>query len=128
MNTKLHDHDHKRHGHRQPDALELYELEHTRAPSERARPQPRHILISDDYYDNTGIEVQPHWRPLKGDNGVIFRPDYYHETERTMQPDRRSPQRYDEGDCKGDVNCEAEMFIRLEHDKFEQSKWMSIKK
>lgn len=100
MNRKLH----------QPNALEL-----TGAPSDRARPhQARYVLISDDYYDNTGIEVQPHCRP---DNEVI-------ETGRSVHPYRR----YDEGDCKGDVNCEAEMFIRLEHQKFEQTKWKSIKK
>lgn len=77
-------------------------LELTGAPSDRARPhQARYVLISDDYYDNT-------CRP------VI-------ETGRSVHP-------YDEGDCKGDVNCEAEMFIRLEHQKFEQTKWKSIKK
>lgn len=120
MNTKRH-HKHKRHLHRQPDAYELYELEHmphdlTDAP---AGPQPRHIIISNDYYE-TGIEAQP---TLAGANGV----DYY-EPVRNVQPYPRSMPRGYEGDCGGDVDCMAHKFIEMEHEKFEQSKWMSMKK
>ncbi|KAL1565217.1 hypothetical protein AAHA92_07460 [Salvia divinorum] len=114
--TKRHDNNRKRHLHRQPDAYELYELEHmphavTKAPSAaRAAPQPRHVFKSDDYSE-TGIEVQPRWL---GANGV----DYY---------PRSTPRGY-EGDCGGDVDCMAHKFIEMEHEKFEQSKWMSMKK
>ncbi|KAG6425439.1 hypothetical protein SASPL_115874 [Salvia splendens] len=110
--TKRHD-NHKRRLHRQPDAYELYELEHTphvliKAPS--ATPQPHQVFKSEDY-SKTGIEVQPRWL---GANGV----DYY---------PRSRPRGY-EGDCGGDVDCMAHKFIEMEHEKFEQSKWMSMKK
>ncbi|KAG6422362.1 hypothetical protein SASPL_118930 [Salvia splendens] len=113
--TKHHD-NHKRHLHRQHDAYELYELEHTphvliKAPSTTgAAPQPHHVLKSEDYSE-TGIGVQPRWL---GASGV----DYY---------PRSTPRGY-EGDCGGDVDCMANKFIEMEHEKFEQSKWISVKK
>lgn len=111
-----------RHLHRQPDAYELYELEHM--PRELIKsPSNYPVAIGPRQIYVTGVEAQPYWRPMEGANGVIFRPDYY-ESERTYSP---TIQRDDEGDCNGDVNCEAEKFIALEHAKFEQSKWTSMK-
>lgn len=118
-------HDQKQgwHLHRQPDAYELYELEHMpreliKSPSNYPpAPQPRQIYVR-------GVEAQPHWHPVDGNNRVIFRPDYY-ESERMYWP---TIQRGVEGDCNGDVNCEAEKFIALEHEKFEKSKWTSSMK
>ncbi|KAH6809930.1 hypothetical protein C2S51_027713 [Perilla frutescens var. frutescens] len=123
-----HHHKHERHLHRQPDAYELYELEHmphklTKARSGRARAQARQIFTSDDYYE-TEKEVEPLWPPTEGGNGVILTPDCY-ESRRDMQPLYwRSPEN-DEGGCNGNVDCEAEKFIMLEHKKFELSKWKS---
>lgn len=125
------DHTHKRHHHRQPDPYELYELEHmphmlTEAPSDQAGPQPHHTIISNDYH-KTGIEAQPYRRPLEGANRVIFTPNYY-ESGVNVQPDSRLTPHVYEGECGGDVDCMAEKFIETEHEKFEQSKWVSMKK
>ncbi|XP_057776797.1 uncharacterized protein LOC130995509 [Salvia miltiorrhiza] len=107
MKGKRH-HKHKRHLHRQPDAYELYELEHmphelTKAPSDRDRD--RHIFVSADYYE-TGIEEKPN----------------YYVSGRNVQHSAYK------GDCEGDVDCMAHKFIESEHDKFQQTKWMSINK
>lgn len=116
MNTKHHDnHKQGRRLHRQPDAYELYELEHMqrepiKSPSNYLAPQPHQIYVS-------GVEAQRHWHPQEGGN--------HYELKRTYSP---SMERDDVGDCKGDVDCEAEKFIVLEHEKFEQSNWMSMNK
>ncbi|KAK4429777.1 hypothetical protein Salat_1278300 [Sesamum alatum] len=88
--------------HRPRDAYELYELEHM------PRTLPQVKVSSTDH------------RAKPRDQYEVFKPKY-NETGRTVQ------NYYGSGECqKENIDCAAEAFIRLEHEKFELSKWMSM--
>ncbi|GFQ02107.1 hypothetical protein PHJA_002354600 [Phtheirospermum japonicum] len=94
---------HRQH-HRPRDAFELYEIEH----------MPRTLVkVPSDHH------AKPH-APESN------RPDYY---DAQRKGDRYwCPKEEDnEGNIhtKVNIDVEAEMFIMLEHEKFERSRWMS---
>lgn len=104
---------HKKHGHqddhvhRRPlNAYELYEREHM-----------PNMLVKLPSYDHRRAHDYPEVGPPRSHNERIFRPDYY-ETGRTFYPPS------DGRVFEQNIDAEAEKFIRLEHERFEPSKWM----
>ncbi|KAL0421447.1 UNVERIFIED_CONTAM: hypothetical protein Slati_3167600 [Sesamum latifolium] len=143
-NVKNHD-SHAQRRHRPMDAYELYELEHmprtlqTKVPS-IDRAKPREDATSRPHYD-PGRTVQNSWSQTKNGNHEHqrHRPrDAYELYELEHMPrtlpqvkvpstDRAKPSDQNGREsCKENIDCEAEAFIRLEHEKFELSKWMSM--
>ncbi|XP_020551966.1 uncharacterized protein LOC110012466 [Sesamum indicum] len=143
MERKRNVKNHGSHGqrrHRPLDAYELYELEHMPRTLQMKVPN---IDRSKPREDETGRTVQNSWSQTKdgnhGHHGQRHRPHDAYElyelehmprtlhhakvpsTDRARPGDQNGRESY-----KDNIDCEAEAFIRLEHEKFELSKWMSM--
>ncbi|KAK4429776.1 hypothetical protein Salat_1278200 [Sesamum alatum] len=147
-NVKNHD-SHGQQRHRPRDAYELYELEHmprtllTKVPSiDHAKPREDEVFRPQtgqnswsqpkdghqrhrpqDAYELYELEHRPH--TLSHGQYEVLRP-HYNETGRRVQKSWSQTRDGSGESYKENIDCEAEAFIRLEHDKFELSKWMSM--